>query len=184
MKGEHAMDEEFTTQKSDFLRKNPSRKTCESIIRRILLAEVEQQGENRHFKHAVDFMSYFESLYPTSDSLTKQVQRAIKSMNMPKDEKGYFIVNKSMEQIEQDSALKSGFAQAHVKTMSLETLTPIFLQADRELCPYLKKLISQSITFQDMVVTMAETSNGLILYTDKPDELEKLCQTYCEPSIC
>ena len=175
------MDEEFTTQENDSLRKNPSRKTCESIIRRILLAEVAQQGENRHFKHAVDFMGYFESLYPTSHSLTKQVQRAIKSMNMPKDENGYFIVSKSMEQIEQDSALKNCFAQAHVKTMSLETFTPIFLEADKELCPYLTKLITESITFQNLFVTIIETSNGLILYTENPEELKKLCQTYCEP---
>lgn len=175
------MNGEFSTQKNDFMRKNPSRKTCESIIRRILMTEVEQQGENCHFKHAVDFMSYFESLYPTSDSLTKQVQRAIKSMNMPKDEKGYFIVNKSMEQIEQDSSLKTFFAHARARTVSLESYTPIFLEADEQLCPYLKKLLLESITFQDMFITITETSNGLILYTKKPDELEKLCQSFCEP---
>ena len=132
------MDNESTSKGNNPLRKNPSRKTCESIIRRILMTEISQQGENRHFKHAVDFMSYFESLYPTSDSLTKQVQRAIKSMNMPKDEKGYFIVNKSMEQIEQDASLKTFFSHARARTVSLESYTPIFLEADTQLCPYLK----------------------------------------------
>ncbi|MCM1257130.1 MAG: hypothetical protein NC307_04680 [Roseburia sp.] len=178
------MDIENTTQRNGFLRKNPSRKTCESIIRRILMTEVSQQGENRHFKHAVDFMSYFESLYPTSDSLTKQVQRAVKSMNMPKDENGYFIVNKSMEQMEQDSALKTIFSQAHVKAMSLENYTPIFLEADTELCPYLRKLLTESVSFQDLFITIAETSNGLILYTKQPEELEKMLQTFCDPLIC
>ena len=57
------------------LRKNPSRETCESIIRRILMTELTQNGKNRHFRKAADFMSYFESLYPASDALTKQVQR-------------------------------------------------------------------------------------------------------------
>ena len=79
------------------MRKNPSRETCEGIIKRILMAEVLQQGTNCHFKSAADFMNYFESLYPTSDALTKQVQRAVKALNMPKDDKGYFIVNKRNE---------------------------------------------------------------------------------------
>ena len=61
------------------LRKNPSRETCESIIRRILMTELTQNGKNRHFRKAADFMSYFESLYPASDALTKQVQRAVQT---------------------------------------------------------------------------------------------------------
>ena len=56
------------------LRKNPSRQTCETIIKRILMTEVLEKGTNRHFKQASDFMSYFESLYPASDSLAKQVR--------------------------------------------------------------------------------------------------------------
>ena len=71
------------------LRKNPSRETCENIIKRILMTEVLENGSNKHFRFASDFMNYFESLYPASDALTKQVQRAIKSLDMPKDENGY-----------------------------------------------------------------------------------------------
>ena len=82
------------------LRKNPSRETCEGIIKRILMTEVLQHGTNRHFKSASDFLSYFESLYPASDALTKQVQRAVKALDMPKDEKGYFIVNKTIDQFD------------------------------------------------------------------------------------
>ena len=67
------------------LRKNPSREQCQKIIKRILVTEVLQQGHNEHFKQAADFMNYFESLYPPSDALTKQVQRAVKAMDMPKD---------------------------------------------------------------------------------------------------
>ena len=63
--------------KSPSLRKNPSRETCEGIIRRILMTEVLEKGKNEHFRTAADFMKYFESLYPASDALTKQVQRAI-----------------------------------------------------------------------------------------------------------
>ena len=48
--------------KSPSLRKNPSRETCEGIIRRILMTEVLEKGKNEHFRTAADFMKYFESL--------------------------------------------------------------------------------------------------------------------------
>ena len=59
------------------LKKNPSRKDCEKIIKRILSTEILEKGKNQNFRFASDFMAFFESLYPPSDSLTKQVQRAI-----------------------------------------------------------------------------------------------------------
>ena len=67
----------------DTIRKNPSRKECEKAIRRILITEILENGKNKHFRMATDFITYFEALYPASDSLTKQVQRAVKAMNMP-----------------------------------------------------------------------------------------------------
>lgn len=161
------------------LRKNPSRETCENMIRRILMTEVLQEGKNHHFKQAADFMSYFESLYPASDSLTKQVQRAVKAMNLPKDEHGYFIINKTLEQIEQDDALRNAFALADAKPMILSDYTPVFLSIKPSLCSYVKNLILNSITFQDKILTIVETSNGLLLYTDQPQQLEKLCSSLC-----
>lgn len=165
---------------NESIHKNPSRETCEKIIRRILMTEVLQQGENHHFKQASDFMSYFESLYPASDSLTKQVQRAVKSMNLPKDERGYFIVNKTPEQIAQDDAIKHAFSLADVKPLSLDGYTPVFLSAEPSLCSYLKDMILNSITFQGKILTIAETSNGLLLYTDQPLQLKKLCRSFCK----
>ena len=100
--------------KSPSLRKNPSRETCEGIIRRILMTEVLEKGKNEHFRTAADFMKYFESLYPASDALTKQVQRAIRSLNMPKDELGYFIPNKTAEQLAQEQELTYIFKKASV----------------------------------------------------------------------
>ena len=49
------------------LRKNPSRETCENIIRRILMTEILETGKNEHFRSAADFMSYFESLFLCTD---------------------------------------------------------------------------------------------------------------------
>lgn len=154
--------------------KNPSRETCENIIRRILMTEVLHQGKNNHFKHASDFMSYFESLYPTSDSLTKQVQRAVKAMKLPKDEEGYYIINKTSEQISQDAALKEMLSLAGAKPVLLDDYTPVFLAAKPSLCPYLKELLLHSATFQDKILTILETANGLLVYTDQPKQLEKL----------
>ena len=43
-------------------RKNPSRETCQKIIKRILVTEVLEKGCNEHFRQASDFMGYFQSL--------------------------------------------------------------------------------------------------------------------------
>ena len=78
---------EQTYTKPTRVRVNPSRAKCEMIIMRILSTEIRENGKNTHFKNAMDFMAYFESLYPAGSALTKQVQRAIKSMDLAKDEK-------------------------------------------------------------------------------------------------
>ena len=151
------------------LRKNPARQTCETIIKRILMTEVLEKGTNRHFKQASDFMSYFESLYPASDSLAKQVQRAVKSMNMPKDSNGYFIINKSREQLEQEEDLRYLFQKASASVEPLEEYETVFLRADAKLASYLMDTIEGSITFQDKYITMVKTSNGILFYTlNKP----------------
>ena len=101
-------------ERSTTLRKNPSRETCENVIKRILMTEVLEHGSNQHFRFASDFMNYFESLYPASDALTKQVQRAVKAMDMPKDANGYFIVNKTNAQLEQENEITSLLKNANV----------------------------------------------------------------------
>ena len=41
-------------------RKNPSRETCQKIIKRILVTEVLEKGCNEHFRQASDFMGYLK----------------------------------------------------------------------------------------------------------------------------
>ena len=84
---------------------NPSRLECEGLIRKILRQEIQQKGRNSHFKHSVDFLPFFESLYPTSESLSKQVQRAMKRMDLPKDYYGYYIINRSRSELELEAHL-------------------------------------------------------------------------------
>ena len=106
-----------------------------------------------------------DSLYPASDSLAKQVQRAVKSMNMPKDSNGYFIINKSREQLEQEEDLRYLFQKASASVEPLEEYETVFLRADAKLASYLMDTIEGSITFQDNYITMVKTSNGILFYT-------------------
>lgn len=156
------------------LRKNPSRAKCEDIIRRILMTEVLEKGTNEHFKNASDFLTYFQSLYPASDALTKQVQRAVKSLNMPKDEKGYFIINKTESQLNQDKEISFLLKKTSSVITPLEEYETLFLKVHGDSKDYLFKLLSESDTFSDKVLTMINASNGIIFYTKSKQQLEVL----------
>lgn len=163
------------------LKKNPSRETCESIIRRILTSEIRERGRNEHFRQAKDFMPYFESLYPASDALTKQVQRAVKTLNLPKDENGYFIINKSPLQVRQDQELKRIFEMSDAASCGLVDCEVVFLEIQDSYIDYLLHLIMESESFAGLYVTMQPTCNGIIFYTrDKLSLLGLLKQL--EPS--
>ena len=150
---------------------NPSRATCEGIIKRILITNVLEHGSNTHFKTAADFMNYFESLYPASDALTKQVQRAVKAMDMPKDDSGYFIVNKTTSQHEQDNEIRELFSKGQVSMTSLEECDTVFLAVKDHLRSHLIYCLEHSETFAGKYVTILETCNGLILYTQNKNQL-------------
>lgn len=154
--------------------KNPSRKTCEETIRRILMTEVLQNGQNNHFKNATDFMEYFESLYPAGPSLLKQVQRAIKAMDLPKDERGYFIINKSKSQLSQDRDLTLMLKRTNAAFVSLENLDTVFLSCEPTYRAYLKQLIEESQSLRGKYITMIDSSNGLLFYTETKSSLVNL----------
>lgn len=156
------------------LRKNPSRETCEGIIKRILMTEILEKGKNEHFRTAADFMNYFESLYPASDALTKQVQRAVKSLNMPKDEFGYFIPNKTTEQLEQEKELGYLLQKADAAVFSMEDYKPLFLKTKKAAASYLLHVIENSPVFEGKFLTAIEVSNGILFYTKNPSQLEIL----------
>lgn len=159
------------------IKKNPSRKECEETIRRILMTEVLENGKNSHFKSAKDFMKYFESLYPAGESLNKQVQRAVKALEMPKDEYGYFIINKTAGQMDEDRELGRLFRRMNASTMNLDEYETLFLKVDGRYKDYLMQLIEESETFKEKYVTMVAASNGIILYTDNKASLERLIES-------
>ena len=156
------------------LRKNPSRETCESIIRRILMTELTQNGKNRHFRKAADFMSYFESLYPASDALTKQVQRAVQSLHMPKDANGFFIVDKTAAQVEQEQCLGKLFADANVSLHPMEQVETVFLSVPSHMQELLLHTFEQSDLFAGQILTIVRTCNGLLIYTEAKKQLLSL----------
>lgn len=156
------------------LRKNPSRKECEAVIKKILMTEVLERGTNEHFKTAADFMSYFQSLYPASDSLTKQVQRAVKSLGMPKDDRGYFIINKTEDQLNQDKEIAFLMKKTNASLTPFEEYETVFLKTEGKYKDYLYQLLSESDTFSEKIITMINSSNGIILFTNNKHQLEIL----------
>lgn len=156
------------------LRKNPSRETCEGIIKRILMTEILEKGKNEHFRTASDFMNYFESLYPASDALTKQVQRAVRSLDMPKDELGYLIPNKTTEQLEQEKELQYLLGKADAAVFSMEEYKPVFLKADGAIASYLLDVIRRSPVFDGKYLTAHISLGGILFYTKNPSQLEIL----------
>lgn len=153
------------------IRKNPSRESCEGVIKRILMTEVLEHGTNTHFKTAADFMNYFESLYPASDALTKQVQRAVKALDMPKDENGYFIVNKTVQQFDQEKEITNIFTQAFVSINPMENAETVFMSCSEHFKDYIIHLIETSETFNGKYITILKTSNGLLFYTENRNQL-------------
>lgn len=164
-------------------KKNPSRKFCESTIRRILMTEVLEKGTNQRFKTAADFMPFFESLYPASDSLTKQVQRAVKALAMPKDHNGYFIINKTQEQLDQESELSFVLQKCNASILPLDAYETVFLKVDSKYKSYLYQLLTESTTFSDKYITILDTSNGLLFYTTNSNQLKVLLDSLIKKSI-
>lgn len=164
-------------ERSISLRKNPSRVSCENTIRRILMTEILETGKNEHFKTAADFMTYFESLYPASDGLTKQVQRAIRSMNMPRDERGYFIPNKTVEQVEQEKQMKYLFSMADAHVVPLEAAVPLFLKVEPHFAPCLLQTMEENAAFREKYITAVPAYNGIVFYTDCPSQLKVLLES-------
>ena len=152
-------------------RKNPSREACEAIIKRILVTEVLTKGKNQQFKNASDFMSYFQSLYPASEALNKQVQRAIKNMNLPKDENGFLIINKTPTQLEEEKTLSSFLTSSQASINELEQCEPLLLSCREEDAQYLLVLIKRCLTLQGKYETAYATSNGVLFYTKNKSQL-------------
>lgn len=159
--------------------KNPSRKSCEQTIKRILAREFEEYGENHHFKQASDFMIYFESLHPASSGLTKQVQRAVNALNLPRDEKGYFMIHKTVGEYKAEQELSRLLASSDL--VNLEPYTPILLKTEVWKRSHIIYLMNSTPELRVLFETMAETNNGILIYTKNPEKLIAFFSDFIKP---
>lgn len=161
-------------------RRGPSRKECEDAIRRILITETFESGGNRHFRTSTDFMPYFEALYPAGPSLKKQVQRALKALDMPKDRDGFLLVNKTKEQMDEDRLLSSLLqdAGALVETDEADTvLSPIFLRlaaGNPGTIACAAEKLTASTTLAGKFTACIPCTNGILFLTKQPGLLRSL----------
>lgn len=157
----------------------PSRSECEEAIRRILITETLENGANRHFKNSTDFMPYFEALYPAGPGLRKQVQRALKSLDFPKDEKGYYMVHKTKAQAKDDEELTALLAEngAALDPANIEDpLQILFLRltdASAETIAYLTARLARSATLAGKFETMLPAAGGIVVLTREPADFRR-----------
>lgn len=155
-------------------RTSPTRTACEKAIRRILMRETLQNGKNLHFRNSSDFMPYFESLYPAGPSLQKQVQRAIKAMDLAKDKDGFFFIDRTKEQISDDNDIKKLFQISGAKEPVSSELETVFLPLeddDSDTIRFLSKKISSSKSYAGKFITVIPAANGIVFLTDQKDRL-------------
>lgn len=164
------------TSNNNSIFKNPSRKACEQIIDKILTHELEQYGTNRHFKQASDFMPYFESLYPASPSLAKQVQRAINSMNLPRDDKGYLMIHKTVEEYQLECELSHMLQSASL--IDLKDSTPFLLKINSWQREHVIYLLESIPDLQNLYDTFVKANNGVLIYTNNIEKIFSLLSDY------
>ena len=96
---------------------------------------------------------------------------------MPKNERGYFIINKSAEQLDQDGELSSMLKRTNSHISSLDECETLYLQVDSQYKDYLLQLLDESVTFQDKYETIINSSRGLIFYTRNKPQLQVLIES-------
>ena len=67
---------------------------------------------------------------------------------MPKDELGYFIPNKTAEQLAQEQELTYIFKKAKAAVCRMDDYQPLFLKADDAVSSYMLSRITDSPLFQ------------------------------------
>ncbi len=99
---------------------------------------------------------------------------------MPKDKKGFYIINKTESQLAQDNELAFLLKKTNASISCLDNLDTIFLKCSSSSKDYLYQMLSESTTFAEKVVTMVNSSNGIILYTTNKQQLEILINSLIE----
>lgn len=81
---------------------------------------------------------------------------------MPRDERGYFIVNKTSEQFEQDKEISRLLQSGEASLKSLAESEPVLIEVPTELADYLMYTLSSSISLKGHYDTMVKAYNGTL----------------------
>ena len=126
-------------------------------------------------------MIYFESLHPASPGLTKQVQRAINALNLPRDENGYFIINKTVEEYKAEQELSLLLQSSTL--INLQNCTPILIKTEYWKRKHVIHLIRSAPELQRLFVTLTETDSGILIYTKNPEKLTEFFSEFIKINV-
>ena len=101
---------------------------------------------------------------------------------MPKDPNGYFIINKTAEQLDQDQELSFMLQKSKAHVTSLEDYETLFLATDPNYKSYLLQLIRESKTCHGKYITILDTTDGLLFYTKNASQLRILLESLMQHS--
>jgi hypothetical protein len=92
-------------------------------------------------------------------------------------------VNKTVDQFEQEQEIRRAFAQADVSIDSMEQIETVFVSAAVHMRTYLIHLLEESVTFEGKFLTILETSNGLLIYTNNKKQLLVLLNSLTNEAV-
>ena len=93
------------------------------------------------------------------------------------NELGYFIPNKTAEQLAQEQELTYIFKKANADVCRMDDYQPLFLKADDAVSSYLLSRITDSPLFQGKYLTAHTVPGGILFYTKNPNQLEILLKS-------
>ena len=81
-------------------------------------------------------------------------------------------INKTEAQLNQDREISFIMDKCNSTLVPFENYQTLFLKADNNYKDYLYQLLSESETFSDKIITMINSFNGIILFTENKQQLE------------
>lgn len=114
-------------------------------------------------------MIYFESLHPSSPGLTRQVQRAVNALNLPRDENGYFMINKTVEEYKAEQELSKLLQSSSVA--NLDKCTPVLVKMEYWKRDHMIYLMQSAAALRKLYETIVPADNGVLFYTKTPEKL-------------
>ena len=94
-------------------------------------------------------------------------------MALPKDDFGFFVINKSEIQLDEDKEIERILKRGHADIYKSQ-IESVFLKLEPNVIDYLYDLISSSRSFKDKYITLIKSSDGLFFLTRSSSQLQIL----------